>query len=101
MDENRVGATARNLGGKAQEEVGRAAGDVKAQVEGVVHQVKGTAQDLYGQALDSTSDFAGAARETAFSFEKTLRNTIENQPYTAVAVSLGLGWFLGRLHRPW
>jgi ElaB/YqjD/DUF883 family membrane-anchored ribosome-binding protein len=29
-----------------------------------------------------------------------LRNTIEQQPYTAVAIALGLGWLLGRSHRP-
>jgi hypothetical protein len=40
------------------------------------------------------------ARETARSFESALRDTIETQPYTAVFVSLGIGWLLGRLHRP-
>jgi ElaB/YqjD/DUF883 family membrane-anchored ribosome-binding protein len=40
------------------------------------------------------------ARDTTSSFEKALRNTIENQPYTAVAIALGLGWLLGRMHRP-
>jgi hypothetical protein len=29
-----------------------------------------------------------------------LRNTIEKQPYTAVAIALGLGWLFGRMHRP-
>jgi hypothetical protein len=51
------------------------------------------AQDLYGQAVDSASQTAG-------SFEKALRHTIENQPYTAVAIALGLGWLFGRMHRP-
>jgi ElaB/YqjD/DUF883 family membrane-anchored ribosome-binding protein len=51
------------------------------------------AQDLYGQAVDS-------AAQTAGSFEKALRHTIENQPYTAVAIALGLGWLFGRMHRP-
>lgn len=100
MDENRVGGAAKTVGGKTQEEFGRATGDVKTQVEGVVNQVKGTAQDLYGQARDKASDLTGAARDKASSFEDTLRNTIENQPYTAVAVALGLGWLLGRMHRP-
>jgi len=26
-------------------------------------------------------------------------NTIENQPYTAVTIALGLGWLLGRMPR--
>ena len=50
-------------------------------------------QDLYGQAVDNASQTAG-------SFEKALRHTIENQPYTAVAIALGLGWLFGRMHRP-
>lgn len=41
-----------------------------------------------------------AARKTAGSFEKALRNTIENQPYTAVVIALGLGWLFGRMRRP-
>jgi len=30
----------------------------------------------------------------------TRGNIIETRPYTAVAVALGLGWLLGRTHRP-
>jgi uncharacterized protein YjbJ (UPF0337 family) len=107
MDENRVAGTARNIGGKAQEGFGRAIGDAKTQAEGVVNQVKGAAQDLYGQARDSASQIADAAsdtmataRDSASTFESALRNTIETQPYTAVAVALGVGWLLGRMHRP-
>lgn len=104
MDENRVAGTARNLGGKAQEGLGRVVGDAKTQVEGIANQVKGTAQDLYGQARDGASQIAdntaAAARRTASSFESTLRDTIETQPYTAVFVALGIGWLLGRMHRP-
>ncbi len=53
---------------------------------------------------DSAADLAGsanqAARKTAGSFERVLRNTIEMQPYTAVAIALGVGWLFGRMHRP-
>ena len=34
------------------------------------------------------------------SFERALKNTVETQPYTAVAIALGIGWLLGRMHRP-
>ncbi len=34
------------------------------------------------------------------SFEARLRTVIEEQPYTAVAIALALGWLLGRTHRP-
>jgi hypothetical protein len=29
-----------------------------------------------------------------------LRETIETQPYTSALIALGIGWLLGRLHRP-
>jgi ElaB/YqjD/DUF883 family membrane-anchored ribosome-binding protein len=56
-------------------------------------QVSDAAEDLCGVTVRSTSRTAG-------SFERTLRHTIENQPYTAVAIWVGLGWLLGRMHRP-
>ena len=86
MDENRVEGTARNLGGKVQEGFGKVTGNARTQAAGA-------AQDLYGQAAET-------ARETASSFEKALRRKIETQPYTTVLVALGIGWLLGRMHRP-
>jgi hypothetical protein len=82
----------------------RAFGDAKRQAAGVASEVSDAAQDLYGQAADSASQIADAstraARKTAGSFEKAIRNTIENQPYTAAIVALVLGWLCGRMHRP-
>jgi uncharacterized protein YjbJ (UPF0337 family) len=93
MDENRLEGTARDLGGKVQEGFGRATGDVRNQAEGVANQVRGKAQDLYGQVSDT-------ARDTAGTLDSWLRHTIETQPYTTAIVALGIGWLLGRLHRP-
>ena len=93
MDENRLEGTARNLGGTIQEGVGRATGDTKIKAEGLMNQAAGTAQDLYGQTAD-------AARQTATTLDAWLRNSIETQPYTTAVVALGIGWLLGRLHRP-
>jgi uncharacterized protein YjbJ (UPF0337 family) len=93
MDENRVEGTARNIGGKVQEGFGKVTGNARTQAEGLANQAVGAAQDLYGQATDT-------ARETASSFEKALRHTIETQPYTSAFVALGIGWLLGRMHRP-
>jgi hypothetical protein len=59
----------------------------------LVNQAAGAAQDLYGQAADT-------ARETASSFKKASRHRIETQPYTSALVALGMGWLLGRMHRP-
>lgn len=82
----------------------RALGDAKKHAAGVADEVSEAAQDIYGQALDSAAQVADttrkAARKTAGSFEKALRNTIETQPYTAVVIALGLGWLFGRMHRP-
>ena len=43
--------TARNLGGKVEEGVGRITGDKQAQLKGKLDQLAGTAQDLYGHTL--------------------------------------------------
>jgi uncharacterized protein YjbJ (UPF0337 family) len=93
MDENRLEGTARNLGGKAQEGLGRAMGDFKTKTEGAMNEATGAAQDLYGQTAD-------VARQTAATFDSWLRNSIETQPYTAAIVALGIGWLFGRTHRP-
>ena len=93
MDEDRLYGTGRNLGGKAEEGVGRATGDVETQIQGKLDQAAGAARDLYGQTAD-------AARDTAANLDKWLRSTIETQPSTTAIVALGIGWLLGRMHRP-
>ena len=93
MDENRLEGTVRNVGGKVQEGVGRATGDTKSKVQGVMNQAAGSAQDLYGQAAD-------VVRQNARPVEAWLRDKIETQPYTTAIVALGIGWLLGRMHRP-
>jgi uncharacterized protein YjbJ (UPF0337 family) len=100
MDENRIEGTVRNVGGKVEEGFGRVTGDTKTRTEGLVNQAAGAAQDLYGQARDGAADAAGAARDTAATLEKWLRRTIETQPYTTAVVAIGIGWLLGRMHRP-
>src|SRR5215468_3117017 len=93
MDDDRIAGTARKVGGKIQEDVGRFTADTQAQIKEMANRAAGTAQDLYGQAADAT-------RDTAATFDKWLRNTIETQPYTTAIVALGIGWLLGRMHRP-
>ena len=94
MDENRLAGTARIVGGKMEEDLGRATGNTRAQTKGLVDQAAGAVQDLYGQARDSVADAAGAAQDTAAT------RTIETQPYTTAIVCVGIGWLLGRMHRP-
>jgi ElaB/YqjD/DUF883 family membrane-anchored ribosome-binding protein len=82
----------------------RALGDAKKQASGVADSFTDAAQDVYDQTRESAADVAdtagGAVRKTASSFERAIRNTIETQPYTAAAIALGIGWLLGRMHRP-
>jgi uncharacterized protein YjbJ (UPF0337 family) len=99
MNEDRVMGTARNLGGQAQEGLGRVTGDKKSQVEGVVNQAAGAAQDLYGQAKDAVTDAAEAARQGAVTAEDYFRQTIEKRPYTAALAALCVGWLIGRMGR--
>jgi ElaB/YqjD/DUF883 family membrane-anchored ribosome-binding protein len=82
----------------------RAFGDAKKQASDLADQASGAAQEVYEHARDKAADLADSAndatRQTAGSLERALRNTIETQPYTAVAIALGLGWLFGRMHRP-
>ena len=95
MNEDRFAGTARNLGGKAQEGVGRFTGNTKMEAEGVLNQAAGAAQDLYGQAKDVATDAAGAVKAGASVAEDFVRRGIEKQPYTAVAIAFVIGLAIG------
>jgi uncharacterized protein YjbJ (UPF0337 family) len=99
MNGDRLEGTAKNIGGKVEEGFGRATGDVKSQVEGTVKQAVGVAQDLYGQARETAGEAAAVVRRQAGSIEEMIRENVETRPYTAVAIALALGWFVGRLGR--
>jgi len=93
MDENRAEGTARKVAGKAQEGIGRLTGDAKMQAEGLANEIRGSAQDLYGQAQENASELVRSAGDVVGKF-------IKEQPYTATLIALGIGWLLGRTHRP-
>lgn len=61
-------------------------------------QAQRTAEKSYGHAKEAAT--GDAVRKTACSCEDRVRHTIENKPYTAVAIALGIGWLFGRMHRP-
>jgi uncharacterized protein YjbJ (UPF0337 family) len=100
MDENRVSGTAKNLGGKIEEGFGRVTGDAKSRVQGEMRQAEGSIQDLYGRAVDGAEDTVDAVRKMPASLDDTMRHYIENNPYTTAAIALGVGWLIGRSHRP-
>jgi len=87
--------------------IGGVLGEAKEQAAGVADQLKSAAQDLYAQARDSASQVTNAASRSAdiagnipSSLERALRATIENEPYKAALIAFGIGWIIGRLHRP-
>ena len=100
MDENRVSGTAKNMGGKVEEGFGRVTGDAKTQAQGQIREAVGTVQDLYGQAKDSAGDTIQSLGKMSGNLENTVRDYIENNPYTTAGIALGLGWLIGRSHRP-
>jgi uncharacterized protein YjbJ (UPF0337 family) len=100
MDENRTIGTAKNLGGKVEEGFGRVTGDAKTKAQGQIKQAEGSIQDLYGKGVDAAENTIDAVRKMPASLDGTIRHYIENNPYTTAAIALGLGWFMGRSHRP-
>jgi hypothetical protein len=90
--------------GTSRSDYEAAIGDAKNQAGDVANAMSEATHDVYVQAGESAADIAGAANEagrnTAGSFEAAIRNTIETQPYRAAAIALGIGWLLGRMHRP-
>jgi ElaB/YqjD/DUF883 family membrane-anchored ribosome-binding protein len=88
----------------ASSDFNKAFGETKRQASDLADRASDAAQEVYEHARDRAADLADsaneAAQQTAGSLERALRNTIETQPYTAVAIALGLGWLLGRTHRP-
>jgi uncharacterized protein YjbJ (UPF0337 family) len=99
MNEDRVIGNAKNVGGLVEEGFGHATGDVKSQLQGKSKQVEGAVQDVYGQVRETASDAVEAIRESASGAEDFLRTTIEERPYTAAAVALGIGYLIGRFSR--
>jgi uncharacterized protein YjbJ (UPF0337 family) len=93
MDENRAEGTARKVAGKAQEGIGRLTGDAKMQAEGLANEISGSAEDLYGQVQENASELARSVDDVVGKF-------IKEQPYTATMIAFGIGWLLGRTHRP-
>jgi hypothetical protein len=58
---------------------------------------------LYGKTGDNASQVLPSSQtlspEQKQSLGDVVRKTIENQPYTAIAIALGVGWLLGRMNR--
>ena len=99
MNEDRVIGNAKNVGGRVEEGLGQATGDVKSQLQGKAKQMEGAVQDVYGQAKETAANAADAIRESASEADDFLRAAIEERPYTAAAVALAIGYLIGRFGR--
>ncbi|MFD2366170.1 CsbD family protein [Pseudoduganella sp. GCM10020061] len=53
MNENKVKGAAKDIGGKIQEEVGKAVGSSEQQAKGLSKQVEGKTQEKLGEAQDA------------------------------------------------
>ena len=56
VDEDRIEGSAKNIGGKIKEGVGKAVGDEKLRREGQVDQVKGRAENAIGGIKDQARE---------------------------------------------
>ncbi len=56
MDKDRAKGSAKHIGGKMKEGLGKATGDKKTEGEGKADQAKGKAQNTYGSAKDKLRD---------------------------------------------
>ena len=99
MTDDRLSGSAKDVGGQVEEGLGRASDDLKTQLQGKAKQMEGTLQDVYGQAKDTAVDAAGAIRERAGEASDFLRTVIEERPFTAAAIALGIGFLIGRFGR--
>jgi ElaB/YqjD/DUF883 family membrane-anchored ribosome-binding protein len=59
----------------------------------LANEIRGSAEDLYGQVQDNATELARTIGDVVGKF-------IKEQPYTATVIALGIGWLLGRAHRP-
>ena len=94
-----VSGSAKNIGGHLEEGFGRVTGDEKMQLEVRARQAEGTLQDVYGQAKETAVDAARAIRDRASEASDFLREMIEERPFTAAAIALGIGFLIGRFGR--
>jgi uncharacterized protein YjbJ (UPF0337 family) len=99
MADDHLSGSAKNIGGQVEEGFGRATGDVKTQLQGKAKQMEDTLQDVYGQAKETAADAAGAIQERVSEAGDFLRAAIEERPFTAAAIALGIGFLIGRLGR--
>jgi uncharacterized protein YjbJ (UPF0337 family) len=95
MTDDRMAGTWGNVGGKVQEGVGKTTGDTKSEMKGAMNQAAGAVQDAYGKTVDAAVEGAQTVKEVAIQGHDTVRRIVEDNPYTAIAIALGIGLVIG------
>ena len=89
-----------NFKRKTEDGLGRTTGDARTTAQGKVKQPDESIQELYDQARDGAGEAIDAVRKSPGSVEDSMREYIFARPFSTAAIALGLGWLLGRSHRP-
>jgi uncharacterized protein YjbJ (UPF0337 family) len=105
MNEDQFKGSARNLGGKVEDEFGKLVGDKEIRGEGMIDHVAGTAQNIYGDAKEAVaSAFDRASPVVRDGAQRALSMTRENSVLAVLAagaVGYALAWaFHGDKARP-
>jgi uncharacterized protein YjbJ (UPF0337 family) len=90
MSEDRFAGTARNMGGKVQEGVGKLTGDTVTELKGKVNEAVGAAQETYGKAADAVKDTANEAADY-------IATLVKERPYTVAVSAFFLGWVIAHV----
>jgi uncharacterized protein YjbJ (UPF0337 family) len=95
MTDDRMAGTWRNAPGTAQEGFGKTTGETRSETKGVMDQAAVAVQDAYGKTMDAASEGAQIVKEAAIQGHDTVRRLVENNPYSAIAIALGIGLIIG------
>ena len=69
--------------------------DYTTEVKGVMNQAAGAVQDAYGKTVDTAMEGAQSVKEAAIEGHDIVRKFVEDNPHTATAIALGIGFFIG------
>jgi uncharacterized protein YjbJ (UPF0337 family) len=99
VNEDRMTGSVKNLAGQAEAAYGRAAGDVRHELQGKARQAEGAVEELYGQVKDQAARAAETIDDGMSRADDFLGDLIERRSYTAAAVALGIGFLIGLFGR--
>jgi uncharacterized protein YjbJ (UPF0337 family) len=88
MTDDRIMGAVKNGLGRVEDAAGGLTGDLRTQARGKIDQAAGAVQEKFGKAREQAQDIYGEVEDFA-----------KAQPFTALAVTLGVGVVLGLLLR--